>query len=285
MSRIVYSAFSDEITPALEGQIRALKQLGISMTELRGVNGKSFVQLTNEEIDEVRQSLAAANITVSALGSPIGKMEPDGDFKEHLKLFERVMDIGDRLGAVFTTRRIRFFSFYPRSGQNRADFKAEATERIDTLLTRAQERGFVLCHENEKGVYGESPEQVRELCDIFGQRLRLALDNGNFAFCGYDASHTFELLNDHIEYYHIKDSELDGTIVPPGCGRAFLKELISHIKADPRSEAILTIEPHLCDFTGLASLAADGKIEHRFSFASPYEAFETAYNAVLKLAE
>ena len=84
MSRIVYSAFSDEITPALEGQIRALKQLGISMTELRGVNGKSFVQLTNEEIDEVRQSLVAANITVSALGSPIGKMEPDGDFKEHL---------------------------------------------------------------------------------------------------------------------------------------------------------------------------------------------------------
>ena len=83
-ANFIFSAFADEITPDFDGQLAALKELGIPLLELRGVDGKSFVQLTDEEVDAVKAKLDAAGIGLSALGSPIGKMDADGDFDAHL---------------------------------------------------------------------------------------------------------------------------------------------------------------------------------------------------------
>ena len=56
-TNFIFSAFADEITPDFDGQLAALKELGIPLLELRGVDGKSFVQLTDEEADAVKAKL------------------------------------------------------------------------------------------------------------------------------------------------------------------------------------------------------------------------------------
>ncbi|MBQ2253870.1 MAG: sugar phosphate isomerase/epimerase [Clostridia bacterium] len=210
-ANFIFSAFADEITPDFDGQLAALKELGIPLLELRGVDGKSFVQLTDEEVDAVKAKLDAAGIGLSALGSPIGKMDADGDFDAHLALLDRIMDIGDKLGC----KRIRMFSFYPGTLDKDA-FEKRVYEWMEILVSKAEARGFTLCHENEKDIYGDSPIHEEALMAHFGGRLKAVLDPGNFAFCKMDPAPAYPLLKDYIEYFHIKDADEEGIIVPPG---------------------------------------------------------------------
>ena len=71
-----FSAFADEITPDLDGQLEALKRLEIPLLELRGVDGKSFTLLTDAEADEVERAvervLDEGYRTADILGDGVG---------------------------------------------------------------------------------------------------------------------------------------------------------------------------------------------------------------------
>ena len=118
----------------------------------------------------------------------------------------------------------------------------------------------------------------------FGGKLKVVLDSGNFSFCGVDASPAYGMLKDYIEYLHIKDADEDGVIVPPGKGVSCLKETLDSISADyPDREIIITMEPHLMMFTGLENLSKLDDIRHKYSFETPFAAFEYATNAVREM--
>ena len=80
MANFILSAFADEIDPNFEEQLKGLKKLDIPYVELRGVNGKSFTLLTDDEVLDVRDLLARYGIKVWSLGSPIGKIHTNDDF-------------------------------------------------------------------------------------------------------------------------------------------------------------------------------------------------------------
>ncbi len=279
MAKFILSAFADEIDPSFDKQIAAVKELGINMIELRGVDGKSFIELTDEEVMAVKEKLDANGITLSALGTPIGKMDVDADFYAHKSLLFRIMSIGDMLGC----KVLRMFSFYPAEGMSDEEFRNTAFEYVEELLDIAEERGFILCHENEKDIFGCSPERELELMEHFGGRLKAVLDPGNFAFCLEDASKGYPLLKDYIHYFHIKDADETGAIVPPGKGVACLEEILKAVNADRDGEVILTMEPHLMNFTGLSNLSKLDDIHHVYSFETPFEAFKVATEAVRKM--
>lgn len=282
MAKFVFSAFADEIDADFDKQIEGLKALGIGLIELRGVDGKSFVTLTDEEVYTVKEKLDKNNIGISALGTPIGKINVDGNFEAHKKLLSRIMDIGDILGC----KVLRMFSFYPAEGMSDAEFKKIAFRYIGELLDMADERGFILCHENEKDIFGYSPERELELIQYFSGRLKAVLDPGNFAFCFEDASKGYPLLKDYIHYFHIKDADESGAIVPPGKGVACLEETLKAVALDRKDETvILTMEPHLMNFTGLSSLSKLDDIHHVYSFETPFEAFRVATDAVKAMVE
>ena len=279
-TRFLFSAFADEIDADFDKQLEALGKLGIPMLELRGVNGKSFTALTDDEVKEVGEKLQKAGIRLSSLGSPIGKIDVTSDFEAHKALLTRIMDIGDMLDC----KRIRMFSFYP-ADLDRQAFEERVFAWMEELLDMASARGFVLCHENEKDIYGCSPEEELALMQHFDGRLRVVLDPGNFAFCKLDASKGYPLLKDYIEYFHIKDADEEGIIVPPGKGVAHLEDIMKSVVEDrPGETVILTMEPHLMVFDGLSSLSKLDDIKHKYTFASPFEAFSTAYEAAKAMA-
>lgn len=278
MAKFILSAFADEIDENFETQLSSLVKLKIPLIELRGVDGKSFTLLSDGEVGEVKEKLDRYGIKVWSLGSPVGKVTTD-KFGETLKTLGRVMDIGDMLSA----KRIRMFSFYPEQGDSPAAFEKKVFSLTEKLLSAADSRGFTLCHENEKGIYGQSPEAVKKLADYFGGKLRLVHDGGNFAFCGEEAAGSYALLKEYIEYLHIKDSVKSGAIVPPGLGDAAIKETLAEVHKDKTGEVVLTMEPHLMAFSGLSSLSNIDDITHLYTFDSPYDAFSKATQSVREM--
>lgn len=275
MKNIILSAFADEYTKDFDGQIAALRELGIGQIEPRFIGDRGILELSCEELYELRSKLDKAGIGVSSIGSPIGKISVDGDFDAHLEQAKRACIAANILGA----KRIRMFSFYIPEGKTREECRDEVIRRLGALLDLADEYGVTLCHENEAKIYGESPEQCYDLLCAFGGRLRCVFDMGNFVLGNYKPyPDGYKLLRDYIEYFHIKDSLAAGAIVPPGLGEAHIADILAlHLEAVP--EFTVTLEPHLETFGGLNRLT-DVTFDNPYKFESPEAAFTEAADRI-----
>ena len=78
MSKFIISGFADEIDPYLNKQMDVLDPLGIRYIEIRGADAKNISTVTEAEAHEMHARLSARGYKISAIGSPIGKMKPDG---------------------------------------------------------------------------------------------------------------------------------------------------------------------------------------------------------------
>lgn len=279
MAKFVLSAFADEASPMLDEQIKALQEEGISLIELRGVDGKNVSGLTIEEAQAVKAKLDAAGIRLSALGSPYGKASLGQTFDEHLASFKH----GLELCKVLDCKRIRMFSFYPAGPVEEA--REEVLRRLEIMLTLAEEAGVQLVHENEKGIYGDDTARNANLLNHFGARLGFAFDPANFVQCGVNTLETYELLHDRITYMHIKDALLsDGAVVSAGNGDGHVTEILGRLNAEREGEVILTVEPHLTVFAGLQNLQ-DEELKHHESYPDSRTAFHAAVSALKGILE
>ena len=271
MAEFRLSAFADEYSPELDRQLEGLRSFGIDRIELRGVDGKNVSELTPKEAREVRRKLDAAGMELSAVGSPLGKVDIDGDLAAHYETTRRVCEMANILGC----RRVRGFSFYKTEGQRSAVIDA-----LGSMLDICEGAGVLYCHENEKGIYGDTAEKCLDLKQQFGDRLGVVFDHANFIQCGvepYPAA--FSLLGEHITYMHIKDADKDGTVAPAGEGIGRIAETLSEL--DRRDgELILTLEPHLRVFSGLDALEGGEKTKLRGTYATSEEAFAAAVSAL-----
>ena len=260
MAKLTLSAFSDEYADGLQEQCQALNGFGFSYMEMRGVNGKNVSTLTKDEVKQAKAVLDDYQIKVSSIGSPLGKIKLDGDLQGHLETAKRVFDTANELGAS----NIRMFSFYLPEGKTRDQCKGQVFDELGKLVKLSQEYGVTLCHENEALIYGESPEKCLEILQYFGGGLKAVLDMGNFVLDGYNPMDAYKLLQDYIEYFHIKDALYAGAIVPAGKGEAQIKEILDDYKANGKKDTFITLEPHLQTFGGLNALV--GK-----TFENPYK--------------
>lgn len=257
MKDYILSAFADEYDTDFETQLTALRQFGIENIELRFVNGINVADLTDAQVAEVKEMLKRFGIRVSAIGSPIGKISLDGDMKTHFEKAKRVFCTANTLGA----KNIRCFSFYPPANKPIGDCRHEVIARMTQLLDLADRYSVTLCHENEAGIYGESPENCLDLLQHFDGRLKAVFDMGNFVLDGYDPVKAMALLQPYIAYFHIKDALYAGAIVPAGKGEACIRQILQNY---PARQTVVTLEPHLQTFSGLNALV--GK-----TFENPYQ--------------
>ena len=271
MANFRLSAFADEYSPELDRQLEGLRSFGIDMIELRGVDGKNVSELTAAEAREVKRKLDAAGITLSAVGSPLGKVDIDGDIAAHLELTKRVSETANILGC----KRVRGFSFYKTGGKRTAVIDA-----LGKMLDICADAGVLYCHENEKNIYGDTAERCLDLKETFGDRIGVVFDHANFIQCGVEPyPHAFGMLGEHITYMHIKDADADGTVAPAGEGIGRIAETLSEL--DRREgELILTLEPHLRVFSGLDALEGGEKTKLRGTYATSKEAFAAAVAAL-----
>ena len=263
------AAFADEASASITDQIRAMKENGIDMLEIRGVDGQNIADITKEKAQEVHSRLADAGLSVWSLGSPYGKISLNDDFEVHLDQFKHGLELCDVLGA----RHIRLFSFY-----DAAERPDDVFDRLRRFIEAAAGTDIILCHENEKGIYGDVASRCLQIHQEFPQ-LKAVYDPANFIQCGQETKEAWDMLAPYVEYMHIKDALPDGSVVPAGKGAGELPYLLSQYKGE-----VLTVEPHLTVFEGLDKLEGKEKsVVGSYAYPNSMSAFKAAVDALKEL--
>jgi sugar phosphate isomerase/epimerase len=186
--------------------------------------------------------LAAHELRVSSIGSPIGKIFLDEDFERHLERMRHAAEVAQ----LFDARYIRIFSFFIRDGEP-DDHRDEVLRRMRALTEVAEQADVILLHENEKEIYGDIPRRCVDIVESIGSpNLRLAWDAANFVQVGVRPfTEGYQLLRPHLEYMQIKDALLDsGEVVTSGHGDGELVETVRALR-DDGFDGFFSLEPHL----------------------------------------
>lgn len=273
MQNIKIFAFADEASGTVDGQITAMKRNSLDGVELRGTDLGNVSDLSFVAACLIRQKLNDAGLKVWSLGSPIGKIGIEDDFARHLEKFRSTLEISKVLGA----ENIRMFSFYVPKGRE-DEYRNAVIDRIGKFLEMAASYDVTLCHENEKGIYGDNAERCLELLKTF-PALKGVFDPANFVQCGVDTLAAWDMLKPYIKYMHIKDALADGRVVPAGAGIGNVAKITEEFISMGGRE--FTIEPHLTVFKGLSELEREGEKSKVGDYAYPDSntAFDAACNA------
>ncbi|HEV3256036.1 MAG TPA: TIM barrel protein [Gemmataceae bacterium] len=240
------SAFADEISADPEEQIGVLEQCGIRHIELRSILHTNVLDLTDLQVAELKSLLDRHGFKLSAIGSPIGKVKIDAPFGPHLQRFKRALE----LCKVFDTPNIRIFSYYLPEHGAWDNWRHDVMERMAEKARLAQKAGVRLVHENEHGIYGDSPERVRDLMEtvlaqVDGRHFAAVYDPANYVFCGFDPWRGWQRTKQWTVHFHIKDwvqGETHGRVAGQGQGR--IPEVMADAVAS-NYDGFATLEPHL----------------------------------------
>ena len=267
--------FSDEASPSIDGQIRALKRNGLNGMEIRGTDQGNVSSISVAYAKEILKKLQDHDLCVWSIGSPIGKIDIEkDDFSKHMDLLRHTLEIANAMEC----RNLRMFSFYIPSDKDPSLYRNEVIDRLSLMEEEGRKAGITLCHENEKGIYGSIAPRCEEILNAV-PGLKSIFDPANYIQCGQDIPAAWNLLGKRTYYMHIKDALPDGSVVPAGKGIGCLKDLVREFVQNGGEN--VTIEPHLQVFSGLADLEKDKKTEiPLYAYESGDAAFDAAVNAL-----
>ena len=282
MNNLHIYAFADEASPRIDEQIKAMVRNGLQGLEIRNVDGENVSAISLDKAREVRKKLDDAGLITWSIGSPLGKIDIEkGSFEEHLDSLRHTLEVASVLGA----KNIRMFSFFIPAGKDPAIFRNQVMDRLHRMVEVSAGSGIALCHENEKGIYGDVATRCLDVLTEVPE-LHGVFDPANFVQCGQDTLEAWEMLKDRINYMHIKDALFsDSSVVPAGKGDGHVGEVLHAFLA--KGGCDMTVEPHLAVIDGLKGLERKGDRSivggGNYVFSSNDEAFDAACSALKAL--
>lgn len=280
MSEFVISGFSDEIDSSTDIQFEHLTKLGIKYFEPRNIDGKNIADLTESELYSLKDKMDKFGMSASSIGSPIGKINITDEFEPHMKKLSQVI----KAAKILNTKYIRIFSFYIPDGEKPETYKDEVMKRMRKMTDLAEKEDIILLHENEKGIYGDTAPRCVEIFEnVRSSHLRGVFDPANFIQCGQKVyPDAYMMLKSYIVYFHVKDAEKSGRVVPAGAGDGNWEMLINELDRNGY-RGFLSLEPHLGEFEGFDTLE-NGK-HMKASGKSTAEKFTLAYKSLTNILE
>lgn len=249
----VLSGFGDEIDDDPAVQIAVLQALGANHIEVRSAWGTNVVDLDQEQLDRLDSLFQDHGMGVSAIASPIGKVDVTLPVAHEVERLRRAVNAARTLGTGY----IRIFSFYYADGVAVESIRDAVMERMAALAAVAEETGVVLLHENEKDIYGDTPDRVLDIIETIGSpSLKVAWDAANFVQVGVKPfDEGYAKLRPHLEYLQVKDALFaDAAVVPAGEGDGDLLRTVEALKADGY-QGFASLEPHLAGAHGLGGFS------------------------------
>jgi sugar phosphate isomerase/epimerase len=240
---VILSGFADEISPDPAEQLATLAAESISHLELRGAWSVNVADFTAGQLASFRSAVERAGVRVSAIGSPVGKIPVGAPLPPELDRMRRVADVAGELGTAL----VRVFSFYIPAGEPAERYRPQVIDRMGALTRIAEDRGLVLAHENEKEIYGDTPDRCADLITAVGSpALRATFDPANFVQCRIRPfSDAYALLRPLLVYLQVKDAlAATGEVVPAGQGDGQLRETLAALR-DSGFAGYMSLEPHL----------------------------------------
>jgi sugar phosphate isomerase/epimerase len=232
---ILLSGFADEAArhKTLDQQFSVLAALGMRYFSIRFVDAgkgvKNVMALDDDEIEQVRARMADYGISVSSLGSPIGKVKlcdvndgtttPYRPFGQYLEEeIPRACELTNRFGA----KLIRGFSFYHPQGDDPEDHVAQATDQVGQIADVCQRHGLTYGLEVEANLVGQNGQILARMHrEIRSDALVLVFDGGNLVTQGFSADEVFQNyceMKRGLGWIHVKDFRWPTEAVTPGSG-------------------------------------------------------------------
>ncbi|MET3175896.1 UNVERIFIED_ORG: sugar phosphate isomerase/epimerase [Arthrobacter sp. UYCu721] len=140
------SGFGDEVDPDPAVQAAVLLALGASYIEVRSAWGVNVSELTPKQVSELKEILDAKGLKVSAVASPIGKVDISLPVEHEVERLRQIISVAKGLD----TKYIRVFSFFRSETQTPEEIRDDVITRMRALAAEAVSAGVVLLHENEK---------------------------------------------------------------------------------------------------------------------------------------
>ena len=100
------SGFGDEIDQNLDIQVAVLQALGAGHIEVRSAGGINVVDFDSDQLETVRTTLLRRGMGVSAIASPIGKVDIALPIEHEVARLRRVIEVAHALDS----RYIRMFA-------------------------------------------------------------------------------------------------------------------------------------------------------------------------------
>ena len=220
-------AVTDEFSPdSLDRALGGMAELGMTFAELRVVNGKNIIDLSDAEIDGVRSRVEARGMRVLSIASPVLKCTlPDAPpiaahiqqdmfssafgFDDQPRLTRRAFEIAERTGAGI----VRVFSYW-RTIDPDACFDRVASALRD-LADQAAQRGVIIGIENEHACnIATGAETARLLAAVDHPALQVIWDPANAFVAGEKAfpDGYEDLPVSRIAHVHAKDCTVAGHV-------------------------------------------------------------------------
>lgn len=259
------SGFGDEISPDPVVQVAVLQALGANHIEVRSAWGINVVDLSENELHRLAGVFRARKMGVSAIASPIGKV----DVREPVSAEVARLGSAIRAAKILGARYIRIFSFYRAHGSSAESIRAEVMVRMCALAAEANANDVILLHENEKGIYGDTPARILDIMlSVDSPALRVAWDAANFVQVGVRPfTDGYATLRPYLAYLQVKDARMeDQLVMPAGEGDGELQETINALR-DDGFDGFASLEPHLADthhLGGFSGPAAFGVASRAF---------------------
>lgn len=243
---IKLSGFADEVYVDFKQQLDFFSSIGLNFIELRLVNGKNILDLSKEELSEVKKRMEDKGIGISAIASPIGKYGIDQPFEPHFDRFKHAVEVASYLNANL----IRIFSYYAPKGEDINNYRDVIMERMQAKTDYVKGSNLILIHENESHIYGYSAENCVDIVrTINSKNLSLAYDPANFVW-GSDIVNNVEvcwpIMKPYTTHIHIKDWKLGSKDIGslPGEGDGQIELLMKEL-AKMDYAGFVTLEPHM----------------------------------------
>ena len=240
------SGFSDEISPDPREQCEVASGLGLRYLEIRSAWNVNILDLDADRLAALQQTLKEYDLSVSSIGSPIGKIGIEEDFEPHRERMRHAAEVAGRLGAPY----VRVFSFFVPDGDDPDTHRDEVLRRMRALAEVAEQHDVVLLHENEKDIYGDIPRRCLDIVtSVDSPKLRLAWDAANFVQVGVRPfTEGYAQLRPYVEYVQIKDARFaDASVVVAGAGDGEVVETVRALR-DDGFDGFFSLEPHLADY-------------------------------------
>ncbi|HEY3330670.1 MAG TPA: sugar phosphate isomerase/epimerase [Capsulimonadaceae bacterium] len=273
------SAFADEAGATIDEQIPALKTSGLSLIDIRSVDGYNIVELPVDHAKVIKSKLDDAGISVQMFGSPIGKIDIGDDFSTDLA---RLNHLGE-LAPVLGCKAVRMFSYFNKDAKPHAEWQNVSIERMIALREAAKNLGLVLYHENECHIFGDLAADVAtigtEVRD--GVSFKTIFDFDNYNQGGQSVWEAWQLLKGDVDAIHLKDS-INKQHVPVGTGTGDVEKILRDAVATGWNGP-LAVEPHLGHSGAVAATGPSGEENVTYKDMPEADRFILACNAATAL--
>jgi sugar phosphate isomerase/epimerase len=264
------SGFTDEAGKAIDDQIQATRQAGLTHLDLRGFEGHSIVTLPEDKARAIREKLDKAGMTVNMFGSPIGKIDIADDFAGDQQKLEHLA----KMAEVFDCTDVRVFSYFNQHGADYETWRDASVDRLSQLRDQAGRLGLRLWLENEMRIFGDHLAEFRLLAEQLrdGERFCCLFDFDNFTQTGDDCWTNWQALKPYIDGFHFKECTADGTHVPIDEGASHAEAIMADALASGWSGPI-SLEPHLAHSEAVMATGPHGQQNQALSDLTTVEAY------------